>query len=93
MAIARISALASGALLLNGRPADLASIEAEFKDLQKKHGAVWYYRENLRAEPSPAATQVIELVIKYRLPVSFSTKADFSDSFDLVTGRSVPRQP
>jgi hypothetical protein len=34
----------------------------------------------------------IELVIKYRLPISMSTKADFADAID-ANGRSQPRKP
>jgi len=34
----------------------------------------------------------IELVIKYSLPISMSTKADFCDAID-ANGRSQPRKP
>jgi len=89
--LAKISALASGALLLNGRRSDLASIEAEFKRLQAQDGGVWYYRDNPRSEPSPEAMAVVQLVIQYRLPISFSSKPDFSDYID-EHGRSQPRK-
>ena len=91
-ALAKISVLASGKLLLNGKPTDLASIEAEFKRLQIQKGVVWYYREGFQAEPPQEATSMIELVIKYRLPISMSSKADFSDVID-ANGRSRPRKP
>ena len=86
-----ITTIASGALLLNGQPADLASIEAEFKRLQTEKGVVWYYRDNPMSEPSPAAMAVVQLVIQYRLPISFSSKPDFSDYVD-ENGRSQPRK-
>src|SRR5262245_57619268 len=88
---AKISALSSGALLLNGQPSDLASIEAEFERLQTQEGTVWYYRDNPQAEPAPQAMAVIKLVIQYRLPITFSTKPDFSDYVD-ADGRSRPRE-
>ena len=91
-AVAKISVLASGKLLLNGRPTDLASIEAELKSLQSKNGVVWYYREAAQAEPPPEAMLALELVIRYRLPISMSSKADFSDAID-ANGRSQPREP
>src|SRR5262245_56279078 len=53
---AKISPLSSGALLLNGQPSDLASIEAELKRLQTK-GTVWYYRNNPQAERAPRQWQ------------------------------------
>jgi hypothetical protein len=52
---------------------------------------VWYYRESAQAQPPPEATRFVDLVIKYRLPIGFSTKADFSDAYDPSTGSSVPR--
>ena len=89
--MAKVSVLASGKLLLDGSPADLASIESEFKRLQRENGVVWYYRENAQAEPSSEATAVVQLVIKYNLPISMSSKPDFSDFID-ETGRSRPRK-
>ena len=88
---AKISALASGALLLNGKTADLASIEAELKRLRINNGEVWYYRESPQTEPTPQAMAVVKLVIQYRLPISFSSKPDFSDAVD-DKGRSQPRK-
>lgn len=89
--VARISAFASGKLLLNGKPSDLKGIAAEFAVLQKQDGEVWYYRENPQAEPHPNAMAVIELVMKHRLRISLSSKPDFSDTVDR-DGKSRPRK-
>jgi hypothetical protein len=90
--IAKVSALASGQLLLNGRPSDITAIEAEFKTIKEKKGSVWYYRENGKSEPPPSAMAVIQLVVKYGLPISMSSKPDFSDYID-GNGSSKPRKP
>lgn len=90
--VAKVSALFSGKLLLNGQPANLATIESEFKNLKSNNGGVWYYRENPQAEPPPQAMAIIELVVKYKLPVSLSIKSDFSDYID-ENGKSKPRKP
>ena len=55
--VAGISALASGKLLQNGNPTDLATIEAELKNLRTRSDVVWYYRENAQADP-PAPSNV-----------------------------------
>ena len=55
-------------------------------------GEVWYYRDNPAQEPPPRAMAAVQLVIKYQLPVSFSSKSDFSDTVDPSTGVSRPRQ-
>ena len=90
--VARVSVLSSGKLLLNGAPTELPTIEAEFQRIKKSQGAVWYYRENPQTEPPPQAKAIIRLVIEYGLPVSMSSKPDFTDYID-ENGRSKPRQP
>jgi hypothetical protein len=90
--VVRVSALASGKLLLNGKSAELTVIETKFQRIKKVQGAVWYYRENPESEPPPQAMDVIKLVVQYGLPVSMSSKPDFTDYID-GNGRSQPRKP
>jgi hypothetical protein len=90
--VVKISALSNGTLLLNGKSTELPSLEAALKSASTAGGEVWYYRENPAQEPPPSATAAIQLVIKYRLPVSFSSKPDFSDTVDPSTGVLRPRQ-
>lgn len=91
--VAKVSVSASGRLALNGKQTDLKSIEAEFKKLQAAKGAVWYYRENGQTqEPSPQALAVLQLVVKYKLPISMSSKPDYSDYID-DDGYPQPRKP
>ena len=89
---ARVSALANGRLLLNGKPADFAAIDSEFQRLKPLQGSVWYHRENAHTEPPPQAMAVVKLIIKHQLPVTLSTQPDFSDYVD-AEGRSRPRKP
>lgn len=79
-----------GELELNGQSADLPRVEQAFLDLVDRHGVVVYARESGQDEPHPTALKVIELVVKHRLPVSLSTKRDFSDV--VVDGRPMPRR-
>jgi len=90
--ITRISALASGQILVNGQPTSLAALDVALAEVKNQNGVVWYYRENARAEPPPEAMQAIQLVVKHRLPVSMSTKPDFSDVVD-ANGVSQLRKP
>ena len=92
-AVAKISVLSSGKLLLDGKPTTLAALDATLAALKASHGVVWYYREAAETvEPPPVSSQVIELVIKHRLPVSMSTKPDFSNAVG-ADGRPHPREP
>ncbi len=88
----RVSVLASGKVLLNGSESTLPALSTEFERLKSSGGAVWYYRENPQSEPPAEAVEVIKLVIRNRLPVSMSSKPDFSDVMD-DHGVSRPRRP
>jgi hypothetical protein len=88
--VAKVTVLASGTVLLDGQPTTLQALEERFKLLQATKGAVWYHRENPAAEPPPQGNAVVQLIIRYRLPVSMSAKPDFSDYVD-EKGVSRPR--
>ena len=88
----KVSVLADGKLLLNGSEATIQSLSTEFEHLKSSGGAVWYYRANPQSEPPSQAVEVIKLVIRNRLPVSMSSKPDFSDVID-ENGVSHPRKP
>jgi hypothetical protein len=71
--VARVSALASGRLLLNGQAVDLPALDTALGDLKARHGIVWYYRQDPDHEPPPQAMAAIGLVVKHQLPISMST--------------------
>ena len=88
--VAKVAVLSSGVVLLDGKQTTLQALEEHFKGLKATGGAVWYYRENPRAEPTAQAMAVVQLIIKYQLSVSMSSKRDFSDYID-QDGISRPR--
>jgi hypothetical protein len=88
--VARVAVFSSGAVHLDGRPTTLPVLDEELKKLKADNGAVWYHRQNPASEPPPHGTAVIQLIIKHQLPVSMSTRLDFSDVVD-EKGVSRPR--
>jgi hypothetical protein len=88
--IAKVAVFASGAIQLDGRPTTLPALDEELGKLKADKGVVWYHRQNPASEPPPQGTAVIQMIIKHRLPVSMSTKPDFSDYVD-DKGVSRPR--
>jgi hypothetical protein len=90
--VARISVLSSGAVLLDGEPSDLDRVDAALRQLKVAGGTAWYYRENAASEPPPAALLVMDLLVKNQVPVSMSTKPDFSDYVD-ENGWAHAREP
>jgi hypothetical protein len=77
----KVSALASGIVLLDGKPIGLDGLEDALKEAREKNGAVWYYREKSPADASSTVTPAMGLIIKYALPLSLATTPDFADRF------------
>jgi len=88
--ILKISVLASGAILADGKPADLPQLEQLLSGTKENKGTVWYYREAAGGEPPRAAKSVLNLIVQNKLPISLSSKPDFSDWVD-AKGISHPR--
>jgi len=88
--IARVAVFSSGAVHLDGRPTTVLALDEELRKLKADNGVVWYHRQNPASEPPPQGMAVIQLIIKHQLPVSMSTRPDFSDYVD-EKGVSRPR--
>lgn len=80
--VLKVKVLQSGKVFADDKIVTLDELDRQFADLKDKQGVVWYYREDGTAEPPVVATDVMDLVIKYELPVSFSSRPDFSDYID-----------
>ena len=87
----KISVLQSGQIYLDGVEVTITQVENQLLQLKSKGGSVWYHREAGQQEPPPEAIEVIRLITDNRIPVSMSSKSDFSDYID-ENGQSHPRQ-
>lgn len=86
----KLSVLASGEILLDGQPIEMDALDLALQTAKSQQGAVWYHREAPAKEAPAQAKAVIDLVIKHKLPISLSSKPDFSDYID-AKGVSRPR--
>jgi hypothetical protein len=89
--VARISVLASGKILLDGKEATVSEARRALERTKAKRGTVWYYREHGKGEAPPEAIELFKLMVENKLPISLSSKADFSDYLD-EEGHSHPRK-
>jgi uncharacterized protein YcfL len=89
--ILKVSVLQSGKLLADGTEIALADLDARLSEVKSQNGVVWYYREGGQGEPPPVAMEVMKLIVKHSLPISMSSKPDFSDTID-ERGVSHPRK-
>ena len=86
-----ISVLQSGKILLDGTESSIAQVEQRLAQLKSEGGTVWYYREAGQQGPPREAMQVMKLVAENGLPITLSSKADFSDYIG-EDGQSHPRK-
>ena len=89
--VLKVSVLQSGKIMVEGSEISLADLDKRLAELKNQNGVLWYYRENGQGEPPPAAMEVIHLVVQHRLPISMSSKPDFSDTID-DEGNPQPRK-
>jgi hypothetical protein len=89
--ILRLSVLASGKVLLEGKESNIPEIRKALEKTKASGGVVWYYRENGKDEPPSQAMELIEVIVENKLPISMSSKPDFSDYID-ENGQSRPRK-
>ena len=75
----KVSVLKNGKILADGKETTLSDLDRAFTELKQIGGTVWYYREAGQEEPPPQAMEVIKLVADKSLPVTLSSKPDFSD--------------
>ena len=80
--ITRLSVLSSGRILVNGRAASAAEVAQALEQTKAKRGSVWFYRESAGVEPASEAVEVFKMIVDHKVPVSLSTKPDFSDFVD-----------
>ena len=75
----KLSVLADGQVLADGRPVKLDELKLILDELANDKGTVLYYRENsAEEEPHPNAMTVIQLIVENQLPIALSTEPDFS---------------
>lgn len=90
MTITRIRVSRDGQIWCDDVRTSLADLGPRLAQLRAAQGVVWYYREEAGDDPAPEAMAVVRMVVEQRLPISMSTRADFSDVVQ-TDGTAVPR--
>jgi hypothetical protein len=88
--VGRVAVTAKGAVTFDGVVVTVDVLKQKLADLKKRNGVVWYYREAGKGEPPAQAMEAMKLVVDNRLPISMSTKPDYSDVL-LPDGTTRPR--
>jgi hypothetical protein len=89
--VLQISLFGSGMILMDGKKATIAKVRKALAKASSERGTVWYYRQSGKGEPPRQAIEIVKLVVENRLPISLSSRPDFSDYID-DEGQSRPRE-
>jgi len=89
-----VAIASNGAVAVDGNTVDPLKINETLATLQPSSKFVLYYRENALVEPQgddlKRTHRILDAMMRLRLPISLSTKSDYSDSVD-QDGNSRPR--
>jgi len=66
---------------LNGNPINVVELDIRFQELANKHGMVLYSSDSATSRP-PLEGRVIQLIIKYKLPIKMYKDKTFTKSFE-----------
>lgn len=68
----------TGMITANGNSISLKDLDSSFSKLKLSNGIVYYSRANVEGDPPPESLKIMDLIIKYRLPVKLYTDKTFS---------------
>ena len=68
----------TGLITANGDLISLAALDSSLSKLKASNGTVYYSRANGQADPPPESMKVMELVVKYEMPIKLFTDKTFS---------------
>jgi len=67
----------NGEVTANGTSISLTDLDSSFSKLKISSGMVYYSRANINSDPPPVSMKVMNLIIKYNLPVKLYTDRTF----------------
>ena len=67
----------NGEITANGTSISLTDLDSSFSQLKTNGGILYYSRANINSDPPPQSMKVMNLIIKYNLPVKLYTDNTF----------------
>ena len=90
MELIHVQALRSGVIKVDGSPVTPSGLSTALAQIKAKKGAVLYDREGPNQEPTDRQLEAFKEIISASVPLSLSSKPDFSDVIQ-PDGSSRPR--
>jgi hypothetical protein len=67
-----------GAITADGQITTLPDLDKKMQELKNKEGIIYYSRDNAIGDPPKESMQVMDIIVKYKLPVKFFTDKTFT---------------
>ena len=68
----------NGLITANGNHIALPELDKELEELKNKNGTVYYSRDDIANNSPEESMKVMELIVKYKLPMKFYTDQTFT---------------
>jgi len=78
--VIRVYVDSSGIISADGEMVTIMELDSAMKNLKGKNGTVYYSRDNITGAPPQESLKVMEIVVKYKLPVKFFTDKTFTEA-------------
>jgi biopolymer transport protein ExbD len=69
-----------GRITADEKETSLSDLDSSFSRLKARNGTVYYSRDNGESDPPPEAMKVMDLIVKYKLPVRLYTDKTFTET-------------
>ena len=76
--VIRVYVELDGKITADGNAISLIELDSSFSKLKERKGIVYYSRANREGEPPQESMKVMDLIVKYSLPVKLFTDKTFS---------------
>ena len=67
-----------GTITVNGTIVTLWQLDTKMQHIKNKKGVIFYSRDNQQADPPKESIQVMEIIVKYSLPLKFFSDSTFT---------------
>lgn len=71
----------TGKITADGNEVSLSYLDSSFNKLKDRNGTVYYSRANAQGDPPQESIKVMDLIVKYNLPVKMFTDKTFTVVF------------
>lgn len=91
--ILKLSIFHSGTVILDKDTVSINELDSKLAQKKSSNCELWYYKDlSDGGPPKDSILKILDVLGRIKIPMSFSSKPDFSDEVNIYTGKSKPRK-